>query len=110
MAFFSWQAPHTQSEIHRSCPPALRQVHAKCAAGTPFAPLARLMIREPPRDRIIGVLCYLCWTPAGHRDGPSLLIGLGLVIVDVHLRPSQVLGKGDPRSRVPGLSYMQLRM
>ena len=43
---------------------------------------------------------------AGHRDGLSLLIGLGLVIVDVHLPPSQVLGKGDPRSRVPGLSYM----
>ena len=65
---------------------------------------ARLMIREPPLGHTIGVLCCLCCKPAGPMGGPSLLIGLGLVIFDVHLPPSQVLGKGDPFSHLPGLS------
>ena len=64
------------------------------------------MIREPPLGHTIGVMCCLCCKPAGPMGGPSLLIGLGLVIFDVHLPPSQVLGKGDPFSHIPGLSYM----
>ena len=48
--------------------------------GDAFGGLAGV-VRFPNR-RTIGVMCCLCCKPAGRRDGMSLIIGLGLVIVD----------------------------